>query len=31
VETTSPMPSFNGTLTTEEISDVIAYLITLKG
>jgi len=31
VQTTSPMPSFNGKLTTEEISDVIAYLITLKG
>ena len=31
VQTTSPMPSFNGKLTTDEISDVIAYLITLKG
>jgi putative heme-binding domain-containing protein len=31
VQTTSPMPSFDGKLTTEEISDVIAYLITLKG
>lgn len=31
VQTTSPMPSFAGKLTTEEISDVIAYLITLKG
>jgi len=31
VQTTSPMPSFNGKLTTEEISDVVAYLITLKG
>ena len=31
VQTTSPMPSFNGKLTTEEISDVIAYLVSLKG
>jgi putative heme-binding domain-containing protein len=31
VQTTSPMPSFNGKLTPEEMSDVIAYLITLKG
>lgn len=31
VQTTSPMPSFSGTLTAEEMSDVIAYLITLKG
>jgi putative heme-binding domain-containing protein len=31
VQTTSPMPSFNGKLTADELSDVIAYLITLKG
>jgi hypothetical protein len=31
VQTVSPMPSFNGKLTTDELSDVIAYLITLKG
>jgi len=31
VQTTSPMPSYNGKLTTDELSDVIAYLITLKG
>jgi putative heme-binding domain-containing protein len=31
VQTASPMPSFNGRLTTDELSDVIAYLITLKG
>ena len=31
VQTTSPMPSFNGKMTTDELSDVIAYLITLKG
>jgi putative heme-binding domain-containing protein len=31
VQTTSPMPSFNGKLTPDELSDVIAYLITLKG
>lgn len=29
--TTSPMPSFRNTLTTDELSDVIAYLLTLKG
>jgi cytochrome c oxidase cbb3-type subunit III len=31
VEKTSPMPSYNGKLTTDELSDLIAYLITLKG
>jgi putative heme-binding domain-containing protein len=31
VQTTSTMPSFNGRLTADEISDVIAYLLTLKG
>lgn len=31
VLTTSPMPSFKSTLTAEELSDVIAYLLTLKG
>jgi hypothetical protein len=31
VQTTSLMPSFSGKLTADEISDVIAYLITLKG
>jgi putative heme-binding domain-containing protein len=31
VQTASPMPSYNGKLTTDELSDVIAYLITLKG
>lgn len=31
MQTTSPMPSFNGKLTADEISDVIAYLISLKG
>jgi putative heme-binding domain-containing protein len=31
VDTKSPMPSVAATLTTEEISDVIAYLLTLKG
>jgi putative heme-binding domain-containing protein len=31
VEKTSPMPSYNGKLSTDELSDVIAYLITLKG
>jgi putative heme-binding domain-containing protein len=31
VETKSPMPSYVGKLTGEQISDVIAYLLTLKG
>lgn len=31
VETKSTMPSFAGKLTTEEISDVVAYLLSLKG
>ena len=31
VETTSPMPSYASRLTAEELSDVIAYLLTLKG
>jgi putative heme-binding domain-containing protein len=30
-ETTSPMPSYATRLTAEELSDVIAYLLTLKG
>ena len=29
--TTSPMPSYKGTLTEEELTDVIAYLLSLKG
>ena len=28
---TSPMPSFADTLTTQEIADVVAYLLTLRG
>lgn len=31
VETTATMPSYQGRLTAEELSDVIAYLTTLKG
>jgi putative heme-binding domain-containing protein len=31
VETTSPMPSYAGRLTPDEIADTIAYLLTLKG
>lgn len=31
VETTSPMPSYATRLTEEELADVIAYLLTLKG
>jgi hypothetical protein len=27
----SPMPSFRGRLSQSEISDVVAYLVTLKG
>jgi putative heme-binding domain-containing protein len=30
VQTKSPMPSYAGTLTADEIADVIAYLLTLK-
>ena len=28
---TSPMPSYGDTLTTQELSDVVAYLLTLRG
>jgi putative heme-binding domain-containing protein len=31
ISTTSPMPSYQGTLTSEEIADVVAYLLSLKG
>lgn len=31
VLTASPMPSFNGKLTPDEISDLVAYLLSLKG
>jgi putative heme-binding domain-containing protein len=31
VDTTSPMPSYATRLTADEISDLVAYLITLKG
>lgn len=31
VETTSPMPSYANKLTTEEVSDLVAYLLSLKG
>lgn len=31
VDTTSPMPSYSTRLTADELSDVIAYLLTLKG
>lgn len=31
VETKSPMPSFARTLTADELADVIAYLVTLRG
>ena len=27
----SPMPSYKGTLSDEEIADVLAYLLSLKG
>ena len=29
--TTSPMPSFRNTLSTDELADVVAYLLSLKG
>jgi putative heme-binding domain-containing protein len=31
IATTSPMPSYKGTLSDEEIADVLAYLLSLKG
>ena len=31
ISKTSPMPSFKGTLSDEEIADVLAYLLSLKG
>jgi len=31
VSKTSPMPSYKGTLSDEEIADVLAYLLSLKG
>ena len=31
ISTTSPMPSYKGKLSDEEIADVLAYLLTLKG
>jgi len=31
VSTTSPMPSYRNTLTGDELADVLAYLLTLKG
>jgi len=31
VSTTSPMPSFRNTLSSNEIADVLAYLLSLKG
>ena len=30
ISTTSPMPSYDGKLTADEISDVVAYLVSLK-
>lgn len=31
IGTTSPMPSFKGTLSSAEIADLVAYLLSLKG
>jgi putative heme-binding domain-containing protein len=31
IQTASPMPSYRGTLTDDELADVIAYLLSLKG
>jgi mono/diheme cytochrome c family protein len=28
---TSPMPSYRDKLTTQELSDLVSYLMTLKG
>jgi hypothetical protein len=27
----SPMPSYKGTLNTQELADVVSYLVSLKG
>lgn len=31
IDTRSPMPSYKGELTTDELSDLVAYLLSLKG
>jgi putative heme-binding domain-containing protein len=31
ISRTSPMPSFKGTLTSEELADLLGYLLSLKG
>jgi hypothetical protein len=31
VSTTSPMPSYKETLTPGELTDVVSYLVSLKG
>ena len=31
ISTTSPMPSFQGTLSADEVADLVAYLLSLKG
>ena len=31
VLTTSPMPSYEGKLTPDEVADLLAYLLSLKG
>jgi putative heme-binding domain-containing protein len=31
IASTSPMPSYKGTLSDEEVADLLAYLLTLKG
>ena len=31
ISTTSPMPSYKGTLSGDEMADVVAYLLSLKG
>ncbi|HEX7140562.1 MAG TPA: hypothetical protein VF219_22110, partial [Vicinamibacterales bacterium] len=31
IVTTSPMPSFRSTLRDDELSDLLAYLLSLKG
>jgi putative heme-binding domain-containing protein len=31
ISTTSPMPSYNNTLSSDELADLVAYLLSLKG
>jgi putative heme-binding domain-containing protein len=31
IDKTSPMPAYQGKLTTEEVADLVAYLLSLRG